>query len=352
MDSSSFQLPAAIDITAQFNELLQQHRAPPVVKKVSLDDIDSFLQEAYRINSHITSLHQQLQDVRQAYLSTAQPRRAQARLAHNQPRVLSDREREEIDANAKQMIRELNASIRSLDEAEQLRRETESAIIRKKYTKGLGALGSWASGGIASSKSAEHAAAEGQAQQLGGYRDGVLWFLRQRLELCCRTQQDMMETRLRRELEKSRSMLPVGDFAEFVPAAHKSRQQLTGNAFTPGAEESSAAFTEGLTDEQVQMFEEGNQNMMEHYESTLDKVRTAEKSLLEISELQTLLVNNLSAQSENIELLVADSASMADNVGGGNKQLKKATQRPSTARYTFFAASGLCAFLILWDLII
>lgn len=86
-------------------------------------------------------------------------------------------------------------------------------------------------------------------------------------------------------------------------------------------------------------------NIMTHH-------RTAEKSLLEISELQTLLVNNLSAQSENIELLVSDSASMADNVGGGNRQLKKATQRPSTARYTFFAASGLCAFLILWDLII
>ncbi|KAM0261690.1 hypothetical protein ACHAQJ_002142 [Trichoderma viride] len=345
-------MPAAVNITVQFNELLQQHRAPPVVNKVSLDDIDSFLKEAYRINSHIVSLHRQLQDVRQAYLSTAQPRRAQARLVQNQPRVLSDREREEIDANAKQMIRELNASIRSLDEAEQLRRETESAIIRKKYTKGLGALGSWASGGIASSKSAEHAAAEGQAQQLGGYREGVVWFLRQRLELCCRTQQDMMETRLRRELEKSRSMLPVGDLAEFMPAAHKPHGQTSGDAFAPGTEESSAAFTEGLTDEQVQMFEEGNQSMMEHYESTLDKVRTAEKSLLEISELQTLLVNNLSAQSENIELLVSDSASMADNVGGGNKQLKKASQRPSTARYTFFAASGLCAFLILWDLII
>lgn len=225
-------------------------------------------------NSHIVNLHRQLQDVRQAYLSTAQTRRAQARFVQNQPRVLSDREREEIDANAKQMIRELNASIRSLDEAEQLRRDTEAAIIRKKYTKGLGALGSWASGGIASSKSAEHAAAEDQAQQLGGYRDGVVWFLRQRLELCCRTQQDMMETRLRRELEKSRSMLPVGDLAEFVPAGHKPHRQTPGGASAPGAEESSpAAFTEGLTDEQVQMFEEGNQSMMEHYESTLDKVR-------------------------------------------------------------------------------
>jgi t-SNARE complex subunit (syntaxin) len=80
--------------------------------------------------------------------------------------------------------------------------------------------------------------------------------------------------------------------------------------------------------------------------------RTAEKSLIEISELQSMLVNNLTTQSAHIEQLVADSFSTTENVGGGNKQLKKATERPSAARYTFFAASGLCAFLVLWDLII
>jgi syntaxin 18 len=81
-------------------------------------------------------------------------------------------------------------------------------------------------------------------------------------------------------------------------------------------------------------------------------LRTAEKSLLEISELQNLLVSNLATQSAHIEQLVSDSVSTADNVGGGNKELKKATQRASTARLTFFAASGLCAFLVLWDLFI
>lgn len=51
MDGSTVQVSAAVNITAQFNELLQQHSAPPVVNKVSLDDIDSFLKEAYRIVS-------------------------------------------------------------------------------------------------------------------------------------------------------------------------------------------------------------------------------------------------------------------------------------------------------------
>ncbi|KAI1014788.1 hypothetical protein LB503_003627 [Fusarium chuoi] len=121
-----------MNLTVTFNELLRERNAPETRKRVTLDAIDGFLKEAYRINSHITSLHRELQDVRQAYLSTAQPRKTHNRVAKEQTRVLTDRDREEVDANAKQMIRELNAGIRALDEAEQLRRETESAIIRKK----------------------------------------------------------------------------------------------------------------------------------------------------------------------------------------------------------------------------
>ncbi|KAF4432064.1 hypothetical protein F53441_13861 [Fusarium austroafricanum] len=344
-----------MNVTVAFNDLLRERNAPETRKRVTLDAIDGFLKEAYRINSHITSLHRELQDVRQAYLSTAQPRKTNNRVVKEQIRVLTDRDREEVDANAKQMIRELNAGIRALDEAEQLRRETESALIRKKYVGGLGALGSWASGGIVSSKTEEHAEAEAKARDIGIHRDGVLWFLRQRLELCCRTQQDMMETRLMREMEKSRSMLSrsgatiAGDFAEFPPSARR-HSQTAPAAKIPMSDDGQFP-SQGLTEEQIQMFEEGNQDMMKHFESSLDKVRTAEKSLLEISELQSLLVNNLATQSAHIEQLVADSFSTTENVGGGNKELKKATQRASPAKYTFFAASGLCAFLVIWDLV-
>lgn len=183
-----------------------------------------------------------------------------------------------MDANAKQMIRELNAGIRALDEAEQLRRDTETAVIRKKHASGLSVLSSWASGGNASSKTAEHTAAEARAQQGDMHRDGVLWFLRQRLELCCRTQQDMMETRLTREMEKTGGFLPppATDFAVFAPPATESRPPV---ASTSGAADETAAW-QGLTEEQVQMFEEGNQDMTRHYESTLDKVKYVRARIL------------------------------------------------------------------------
>lgn len=195
--------------------------------------------------------------------------------------MLTDREREDVDANAKQMIRELNASIRAIDDAEQLRRETAAAIVRKTYGSALGALGSWASGGVVTTtkKSAEQAAAEGMAQQTEMHRDSVLWFLRQRLEKCCRTQQDMMETRLTRELEKSRGFLaaPASDFADFSCAmrstASKEVEHGSSSTSWSAGDATHGAGNEGLTDDQMQMFEEGNQDMMKHYESTLAKVQ-------------------------------------------------------------------------------
>ncbi|TKA75614.1 hypothetical protein B0A49_10828 [Cryomyces minteri] len=92
--------------------------------------------------------------------------------------------------------------------------------------------------------------------------------------------------------------------------------------------------------------------MLKHYEDTLDQVRTAERSLLEISELQTTLASNLATQSAHIDQLVQDSFMTKENVGSGNKELKKASERKSTARLVFWATGGFCATLVLWDLLI
>lgn len=82
------------------------------------------------------------------------------------------------------------------------------------------------------------------------------------------------------------------------------------------------------------------------------RYRTAEKSLIEISELQTQLIDTLTTQSAGVEQLVVDADATAGNVEGGNRQLTQATKKASPAKYTFLATCGLCAFLIAWDLII
>ncbi|KAL7629748.1 hypothetical protein AAE478_001271 [Parahypoxylon ruwenzoriense] len=316
-------------------------------------------------NSHIVSLHADLKNIRQSYLSTAQPRKTLIRSAQRdgQLRSLSDREREEIDANAKKLLRELNAGIRRLADVEQARSEIESKVIQKKFSRGLSALGAWAAGGTPISKSPEHVAAEERANAISTHRDGVLWLLRHRLQECVKTQQDMMEIRLMREMEKNRSVLAKSrrqDVSSLgaLGSTHKTgsaveSKRRASQALPPDETPSYTSTSAGdLTEEQIQMFERDNQDMLKHYESTLDQVRTTEKSLLEISELQTQLIDTLTTQSAGIEQLVTDSENTTENIGGGNRQLKQATQKASPAKYTFFATCGLCAFLIVWDLII
>ncbi|KAI0005270.1 hypothetical protein F4779DRAFT_630157 [Xylariaceae sp. FL0662B] len=352
------------DVTPVFNGFLKQHEASTTKRSFSLDNLDDFLKEAYRINSHIASLHADLRNIRQSYLSTAQPRKTLIRSSQKdrQPRPLSDREREEIDANAKKMLRELNASIRRLADVEQARSEIESRVIQKKFVRGLGALGAWAAGGTPTRKSPEHVTAEERANTIRAHRDSVLWLLRHRLQECVKTQQDMMEIRLMREMEKNRSVLAKSSRGQETtslstlanvrePGSPTSAKRRASQALPP-EEPPLHTGADDLTAEQLQMFEKDNFDMLKHYESTLDQVRTAEKSLIEISELQTQLIDTLTTQSAGVEQLIADAENTTENIGGGNRQLKQATQKASPAKYTFFATCGLCAFLIAWDLVI
>ncbi|KAK4176649.1 hypothetical protein QBC36DRAFT_5694 [Triangularia setosa] len=265
-------------------------------------------------------------------------------------------------------IRDLNARIRALEDAEKLRQSTAAALLKKRFSHGLGALGSWAAGGAMLGKSKEQERTEAAAHQLEVHRDSIIWYLSTRLRETIRTQQRMMETRLARELEKNRSVLAKargsallasgGSFAAegvAIGARSGTNNTNTRNGVGWAAEEEQRAkprLDDDLTQDQIQMFEKGNQDMLKHYESTLDKVRTAEKSLIEIAELQNLLVGNLTAQSAHIDQLVAESFDTTEGIGKGNKELKKSTSRSSPARYTFFAAAGLCTMLVLWDLII
>ncbi|KAE8353674.1 hypothetical protein BDV28DRAFT_132666 [Aspergillus coremiiformis] len=91
--------------------------------------------------------------------------------------------------------------------------------------------------------------------------------------------------------------------------------------------------------------------MVRYYEDALGQVRNAEKSLLEISSLQQTLVSHLSSQEEYIGQLVTDAASTQTNIGRGNTELKRASERRSTAQAVFWGTVGLCTSLIVWDLI-
>ena len=231
-------------------------------------------------------------------------------------------------------------------------------------------------------KSPEEELIEAQERGLRAHRESVIWYLRQKLEASAEAQREMMETRIAREIEKSKSVLyksrdaalaphidrivgsPVG---EGGPGSAKSTWRTEGQVAL--SEEKQSGTTDlGLSPEQIQLFEKENNDMMKHYEDTLDQVRyvrpsrkpgprmlttarTAERSMIEISELQSTLAQNLEMQSTRIDQLVEDTANTEVNVAGGNKQLKRASERFRPARYVYLACSVIRVFVILWNLI-
>ncbi|KAL9627445.1 MAG: hypothetical protein Q9204_006558, partial [Flavoplaca sp. TL-2023a] len=321
-------------------------------------------------NTHITSLTSYLHSIRHAYLCLTPPphqRLQQRKQSHpTTPTHFTNPQRDQLDAESKSLLRSLHASIYQLEEAETLRQETARKIQAHKHSKRYGfggAIGRWAAG--ESNDLDKGLSPEEQWEQLGretlkAWRESVIWYLRKKLEEAGEVQRSMMGRRLQREVERSKSVLYKSRGSKGVDIGLEGMDEVGGDKGTNGyigvgaameEEDRKRKGEEGLSEEQMQVFREENEGMLKHYEDTLDQVRNAEKSMIEVAELQTTLVANLETQSSSIEQLVADSLNTTENVGSGNKELKRATERKSTARMVFFATCGLCAFLVTWDLV-
>ncbi|KAF2155023.1 snare protein syntaxin-like protein 18/UFE1 [Myriangium duriaei CBS 260.36] len=351
------------DVTPSLNALLRQKQVAPVSRhRYSVDQLDDFLKEAYKINARIADLTAYLKANRTAYLSTTSASRlarhdsARGQKPGSAPqRPLTDQERAEIDAHSKTMIRQLNGAITGLADAEKIRQETTALVAsRKRNRAGLGALGRWAAGGAAQEKTPNEELQEAKEKSLNAHREGVIWFLQKRLGEAGQMQAFMIESRLQREEEKAKSVLykakgtdMMGEKVDPNLLPHRDGAGLGTNDLRMLPDD----IDQQLTDEQVQMFAEENQGMLKHLGQQLDQVRTVHRSLEEISQLQTSLMANLETQNANIDQLVQDSFFTEENVGKGNKQLKKASEKTSTARLLFHGTCAFCTFLVVWDLI-
>lgn len=213
-------------------------------------------------------------------------------------------------------------------------------------------------------KSPDEEREEAERKGIAAHRESVLVYLQQKLEETGRVQSEMMEVRLGREVEKSKSVLyksrasggipyAAEDDMAPVPTSPKQKRRSTGTGFSNGVPEGSYTAEEPpeLTQEQQQMFAEENSEMLKHYNKQLDQINAAERSIMEISELQSTLTANIQLQQENIDQLVQDSYMTTENLGKGNKELKRASERRSTAQAVFFATAAFCSFLVVWDLI-
>jgi len=171
----------------------------------------------------------------------------------------------------------LNAGIMRLSDAEQVRQNTESFITRKKYARlGLGALGSWAAGGAGQTKTNEHEQEEARQNAINQHRESVLWYLRQKLQECGSQQASMMEKRILREVEKSKSVLAksrpmsVSNLGGFAYQSEHATASKPMDVHIDGRHEQSE---QEFTPEQLQMFEKQNTDLLKLYENKMDQMK-------------------------------------------------------------------------------
>lgn len=214
----------------------------------------------------------------------------------------------------------------------------------------------------------------------------MLWYLGKRLKEAGELYREMFEIRVDREREKEKSVLwktggrpfPQGmNGAVKGISTGRTNEQLPGSTTTttmaatdrpyhssatasnPNLRPYDAALSADeskhieatLTPEQLQLFATENSALLSHYDAQLTRVTQAEKSLLEIADLQNQLVGHLDTQAEMIGQLVDDAAGTEGNLERGNRELKRAGERRSTARMVYYGTVGICAFCVVWDLI-
>lgn len=153
--------------------------------------------------------------------------------------------------------------------------------MKKRAKQGLGALGRWAAGGAITAKSVEEEIQEAKANTIKAHREGIIWSLQKQLEQCGQFQSDMMEIRLMREVEKSKSVLyktrttgPTSSEYSGMNGSSAGNESAGYRAKpTYNPDESSAVMENQLDPEQLQLFAQENQDMLKQYEDQLDKVR-------------------------------------------------------------------------------
>jgi len=201
---------------------------------------------------------------------------------------------------------------------------------------------------------------------IAAHHAGIIWYLSRRLTEASQTQKELQEERVKRQLERTRS-LGSGATQEYLTMTsrdHSSSIQSVESTGPGGWLESTIAATIGassspkssqrkipaytppessyasdeeddeieLSASQIMQFEAENANILKHVQDTLESVQQAESRLMDISALQMELVTHLTRQTELTDQLYEDAIAATSTVEKGNEQLKEAKRRAKDGR--------------------
>nr|CAG8437522.1 8545_t:CDS:2 [Entrophospora candida]CAG8462816.1 10438_t:CDS:2 [Entrophospora candida] len=276
---------------------------------------DEYLKEAYRIVSHINNLKHFLLSVLTS---------------------LTNIERDEIDLQAKIIIQQCLDRIKKLQEIE---KERQNSITYSTWSKLLSVT----------SMNDEH-------EVLAAIHSSIAWYLNKRLTEVSKIQKDQQEARMIKEMEKPAKLSLLNNNPESLQSKMNEER---GDSPSRTDSEIDGSLTENdekgdddddidhhLSAEQKMVLEMENESIMKELETSLQQVNQAEKALLEISNLQTILSNHLAVQTQQTDRLYAEAIATTDRVQEGNLMLIKARERASDTRKWILVFLILASFIL------
>jgi len=327
-----------------------------------------YLAEAYAVLKHINTLSRMLSHVRKPYLNVGSDRAPLSRQGSRaidiedslaDIRYLSNEEREQVDIQARAVLSRCADRIKEMELLEKRRAELASSssnplsrFISKRFTQDPLAV-------LSDFTAAHHSS--------------ITWYLSRRLTEAAQMQKNMQEERIKRQLERSRTLgSSAASEAMFMESADMQRTLqpeqegwfngassafVSGFAVTLGGSRNQAAsdvpsasratsFKDldeddddddddddiELSQSQILEFETENANILRSVQDTLESVQQAEARLMDISNLQMELVTHLTRQSELTDQLYEDAMATTSTVEKGNVQLRGARRRAKDSR--------------------
>ncbi|KAH8995816.1 hypothetical protein EDB86DRAFT_1066930 [Lactarius hatsudake] len=311
--------------------------------------MQAYMKEASTILQHITSLTRMLTAVRRAYLDVhARPPPATRQTvraldttgvhAWADIKFFTNAERDQIDMQARTILARCADLVRGMESLEKQRAERVAQTSNPLYRL-LPALLLPDNAITASEFVSAHCA-------------GVTWYLTRQLTQVSQMQRDMQEERVRREIERTRTLGSgvarelvgmnvdvsqpgstswFGSASSALGASWVTPQHAPPEELDPLSSDDEDDEVE-LSASQIQQFEAENAQILRSAEDSLATVQQAEARLLEISALQAELIAQLTRQTEVSDQLYEDAIATSEMVEKGNVQLREARRRARDGR--------------------
>lgn len=302
---------------------------------------DSFNKEAYEFNISINTLHRFLDEIKSAYLAMSDDS------IPGVSNALSIQDKNEIDEEFHSQIQQMYGKLKALQSYEAKRQELSHFKPKPKS----GWFGSILGDDEPSSR-------EVFAATINTHRTQVLRYLNYQLNETSKAFEKLLKRRHQRERQlMSLNFENIDDNESedlnllYDPLTNDDAEDDWGAKDDFESGESipmhTNSYSQQLTQEQVQQFEQENQDFLSLKTNQLEQVERLQTSMLDIVNIQSELSFQLESQGDQIGNLMDSHLQVEIDVKMGNKQLGKALVRNKKGANMLVTLGFVLGFLLL-----